>query len=95
MRKRILAVLLCCAMLLGVLPIFAQASDVPASDSLGTVYLSISDDAKYVEGNDDAGTIMAYVPISLDEVAKIDLRLPLVSFETSPSSFHAVVVFMI
>lgn len=74
MRKRILAVLLCCAMLLGVLPIFAQASDVPASDSLGTVYLSISDDAKYVEGNDDAGTIMAYVPISLDEVAKIKLE---------------------
>ena len=74
MKKRILAVLLCCAMLLGVLPIFAQASDVPASDSLGTVYLSISDDAKYVEGNDDAGTIMAYVPISLDEVAKIKLE---------------------
>lgn len=74
MKKRILAVLLCCAMLLGVLPIFAQASDVPASDSLGTVYLSISDDAKYVEGNDDAGTIMAYVPVSLDEVAKIKLE---------------------
>lgn len=74
MKKRILAVLLCCAMLLSVLPIFAQASDVPASDSLGTVYLSISDDAKYVEGNDDAGTIMAYVPISLDEVAKIKLE---------------------
>lgn len=74
MKKRILAVLLCCAMLLGVLPIFAQASDVPASDSLGTVYLSISDDAKYVEGNDDAGTIMAYVPISVDEVAKIKLE---------------------
>lgn len=74
MKKRILAVLLCCAMLLGGLPIFAQASDVPASDSLGTVYLSISDDAKYVEGNDDAGTIMAYVPISLDEVAKIKLE---------------------
>lgn len=74
MKKRILAVLLCCAMLLGILPIFAQASDVPASDSLGTVYLSISDDAKYVEGNDDAGTIMAYVPISLDEVAKIKLE---------------------
>lgn len=74
MKKRILAVLLCCAMLLGVLPIFAQASDVPGSDSLGTVYLSISDDAKYVEGNDDAGTIMAYVPVSLDEVAKIKLE---------------------
>lgn len=74
MKKRILAVLLCCAMLLGVLPIFAQASDVPASDSLGTVYLSISDDEKYVEGNDDAGTIMAYVPISLSEVAKIKLE---------------------
>ena len=74
MKKRILAVLLCCAMLLGILPIFAQASDVPASDSLGTVYLSISDDAKYVEGNDDAGTIMAYVPVSLDEVAKIKLE---------------------
>ena len=74
MKKRILAVLLCCAMLLGILPIFAQASDVPASDSLGTVYLSISDDAKYVEGNDDAGTIMAYVPISVDEVAKIKLE---------------------
>ena len=74
MKKRILAVLLCCTMLLSVLPIFAQASDVPASDSLGTVYLSISDDAKYVEGNDDAGTIMAYVPISLDEVAKIKLE---------------------
>ena len=74
MKKRILAVLLCCAMLLSVLPIFAQASDVPASDSLGTVYLSISDDAKYVEGNDDAGTIMAYVPVSLDEVAKIKLE---------------------
>ena len=74
MKKRILAVLLCCAMLLGILPIFAQASDVPAGDSLGTVYLSISDDAKYVEGNDDAGTIMAYVPISLDEVAKIKLE---------------------
>lgn len=74
MKKKILAVLLCCAMLLGVLPIFAQASDVPASDSLGTVYLSISDDAKYVEGNDDAGTIMAYVPVSLDEVAKIKLE---------------------
>lgn len=74
MKKRILAVLLCCAMLLGVLPIFAQASDVPASDSLGTVYLSISDDAKYVEGNDDAGTIMAYVSVSLDEVAKIKLE---------------------
>ncbi len=74
MKKRILAVLLCCAMLLGVLPIFAQASDVPASDSLGTVYLSISDDAKYAEGNDDAGTIMAYVPVSLDEVAKIKLE---------------------
>ena len=74
MKKRILAVLLCCAMFLGVLPIFAQASDVPASDSLGTVYLSISDDAKYVEGNDDAGTIMAYVPVSLDEVAKIKLE---------------------
>lgn len=74
MKKKILAVLLCCAMLLGVLPIFAQASDVPASDSLGTVYLSISDDAKYAEGNDDAGTIMAYVPVSLDEVAKIKLE---------------------
>ena len=69
MKKRIISLLLVLAMLLGILPAAALAND-GTTPSRGTVYLSISDDDKYVYANDDAGTIMAYVPVSIDDVAE-------------------------
>ena len=58
-------------MLISTLPAAGNAAE--PEQSAGTVYLSISDDARYVEGNDDRGTLMAYVPMDLAEVSKIKL----------------------
>ena len=63
--KKFLCVVLALVMVLGMLPATAIAADS------GVVYLSISFDSNYID--DKNGNPIAYVPISLEEVAKIDL----------------------
>lgn len=56
-------------MVLGVLPAVTTAN-TPASEA-GTVYISISDDSEFI--TDAEGNPMGFVPVSLEEVAWIDL----------------------
>ncbi|MBR2490125.1 MAG: S-layer homology domain-containing protein [Ruminiclostridium sp.] len=66
MKKRILAFLLAVVMTVGLLPMSALATSVP------TVYLSISDDAKYASGKN--GEAMAYVPVKLSDLETVKLE---------------------
>lgn len=63
--KKILSMILALVMLLGLLPATASAT----GDN--NVYISVSFDGKYI--NDKDGGYIAYVPVSFDELASIDL----------------------
>ena len=65
--KKILSMLLAVVMVLGLLPATALATGA-AED---VIYLSVSFDSRYI--NDKNGQPIAYVPVSLDAVAAIDL----------------------
>ena len=78
MRKRILAIVLALLIALSVVPGAALAAggddNVRAGTQSGTVYISISDDEDYVVSDgEETGTIMAYVPVDLEEVSRINL----------------------
>lgn len=64
---RLLSLLLAMVMVLCLLPTMA------AAENDGTVYISISNDEKYVTANDTDHTIMAYIPVSLSELSSIKL----------------------
>ena len=65
MKKRILSFLLAIVMVCTLLPMTVFASDS------GYVYLSISFDGEYI--NDTTGSPIVYVPVSLDDIAAVDL----------------------
>ena len=76
--QKILLSLLAFVFVFGLSPVgntqYAYADASGGGESKGTFYLSISDDDKYVESDGEiSGTTMAYVPLSIDEIAKIDL----------------------
>ena len=76
--KRLLALILVLILILGVIPVTAMAEgggEYPYEDVSGTVYISVSNDAKYVTSDGtDKGTIMAYVPVDLAELRKVHLE---------------------
>lgn len=65
--KKILSMLLALAMVLGLLPATAFATGTE-----DVVYLSISFDGRYID--DKNGNTIAYVPISLADIASVDLE---------------------
>ena len=67
MKKRILSMLLALIMVMGMIPFAAFATD----SSTEYVYMSVSFNGIYK--NDQTGKPMAYVPVSFDELAMIDL----------------------
>ena len=67
MKKRILSLMLVLAMVIGMIPFAAFATD----SSTEYVYMSVSFNGIYK--NDQTGKPMAYVPVSFDELAMIDL----------------------
>lgn len=67
MKKRILSMLLALIMVMGMIPFAAFATD----SSTKYVYMSVSFNGIYK--NDQTGKPMAYVPVSFDELAMIDL----------------------
>ncbi len=73
--KKFLALVLAAIMAFGVLPMTAFAKDYEYEDVSGTVYISISDDDKYVTSDGAvSGTIMAYVPVDLAKLRDIKLE---------------------
>ena len=68
MKKRIISLLLVLAMVIGAIPCVALAN----SSAAPYVYMSVSFDGVYK--NDQTGKPMAYVPVSFDELAMIDLN---------------------
>lgn len=64
--KKILSMILAVVMVLGLLPATAFATGT------NNVYISVSYDGQYI--NDKNGAAIAYVPVSFDEVASIDLE---------------------
>lgn len=77
MKRKILAILLAFSMIFTLTPQMSIAADgVPMDQEAitGTAYISISDDADYVTSDgQESGKIMAYVPVDLAEVSKVDL----------------------
>ena len=65
MKKRILSLILVLAMVIGMIPFAASASGT------GTVYISISDDEKFITAPD--GTPMGFFAVTLEELASVDL----------------------
>ena len=65
MSKKILSMVLALVMILGLLPATALATGADQ------VYISVSFDGQYI--NDKDGNYIAYVPVSLEDVASIDL----------------------
>ena len=63
--KKILSMILALVLVLGLLPATAFATQA------GYVYMSVSYDGKYID--DSTGTPIAYIPISLDALAQINL----------------------
>ena len=68
--KKLLSMILAVVMVLGLLPAVALATDLGTLQE-GTVYMSVSFNGIYK--NDQTGKPMAYVPVSFDELATIDL----------------------
>ncbi|MBQ3528896.1 MAG: terpene cyclase/mutase family protein [Oscillospiraceae bacterium] len=68
--KKLLSMILAVVMVLGLLPAVALATNVEVLQE-GTVYMSVSFNGIYK--NDQTGKPMAYVPVSFDELATIDL----------------------
>lgn len=69
MKKRILSLLLALVMVIGMVPFVAMAGG--QETDLGTVYISVSDDAEFV--TDLEGNPMGFVAVPLEELAEIDL----------------------
>ncbi len=65
MKKRILSLMLVLAMVIGMIPFAASATGT------GTVYISISDDEKFITAPD--GTPMGFFSVTLEELASVDL----------------------
>lgn len=65
MKKRILSLMLVLAMVIGMIPFTASATGT------GTVYISISDDEKFITAPD--GTPMGFFAVTLEELASVDL----------------------
>ena len=63
--KKVFSLLLAMVMVVGLLPVSALATGT------NNVYLSVSYDGKYLNGQD--GAPIAYVPVSFEELASIDL----------------------
>ena len=63
--KKILSMILALVMVLGLLPATAFATGA------GNVYISVSFDGKYI--NDKNGNAIAYIPVSFENLASIDL----------------------
>ena len=63
--KKFLSIILAFVLVLGLLPSFAFAADT------GSVYISVSYDGQYI--NDKNGNALAYIPVSFDKLASIDL----------------------
>ena len=64
--KKLLSMILAFVMVLGLLPARALATGADQ------VYISVSYDGQYI--NDKSGNAIAYIPVSFDEVASIDLE---------------------
>jgi len=64
--KKFLSMLLALVMVLGLLPAAVTATEA------GYVYISVSFDGQYISGKD--GGYIAYVPVSLEDVASVDLE---------------------
>ena len=65
MSKKILSILMAVAMIFTVIPVTAFASDAD------TVYISISDDSRFI--TDENGNPMGFYPVTFDELAEVDL----------------------
>lgn len=65
MKKRILSLMLVLAMVIGMIPFAASATGT------GTVYISISDDEKFITAPD--GTPMGFFAVTFEELASVDL----------------------
>ena len=66
MTKKIISIFIALAMILTAIPL-----TISAIEPDDTVYISISDDKQFV--TDSNGTPMAFYPVTLDELAEIDL----------------------
>ncbi len=66
MTQKVLSILLACVMVLGLLPVAVIATQSQY------VYISVSYDDKYIQDKD--GGYIAYVPVSFDTLAGIDLN---------------------
>ncbi len=66
MTKKIISIFIILAMILTAIPLTVSASEPD------TVYISISNDSQFV--TDSNGTPMAFYPVTLDEIAEIDLE---------------------
>ncbi|MDE6149300.1 MAG: hypothetical protein K2F81_04300 [Ruminococcus sp.] len=64
--NKIISCVMAVMMIITVLPLGAFAIDSGNDKSSVTVYLTVSDDGYFVNGNDDAQTVMARVPITVD-----------------------------
>jgi len=64
--KKIISLLLVVVMILGMIPaVIANTAD--------KVYISVSYDGKYIDGQN--GAPIAYIPVSFDEIASVDLEI--------------------
>ena len=70
MTQKLLSLLLALIMVLGLLPVTGVSATGAQKDD-DVIYLSISFDSNYI--NDKNGNPIAYVPVSLDAIAAIDL----------------------
>lgn len=66
MTKKIISILVILAMILTAIPLTISATEPD------TVYISISDDSQFVTDSD--GNPMAFYPVTLDELAEVDLE---------------------
>lgn len=64
--KRVLALLLAVLMICSMLPISAAAVTADEAQHSVTVYFTLSEDGWFVNGNDDAATTLARVPVTVD-----------------------------
>lgn len=72
--KKLLAFVLAAIMAFSVLPVTALAEERVFNEKSGLVYISISDDDKYVVSDGNiSGKIMAYVPVDLSKLSSVDL----------------------
>ena len=72
--KKLLAFVLAAIITFSVLPVTVLAEERVFNEKSGLVYISISDDDKYVVSDGNiSGKIMAYVPVDLSKLSSVDL----------------------